>query len=82
MRTRSSGSTAFSRRAVARVGHRRDDSDGLSSAANVSFGNVGELRDAYANFPGGAREDGRGNALVVWDRFEPTSGKLLLACLH
>jgi hypothetical protein len=56
-------------------------SAGLDSTGNVSFGDVGQLKQTYAEF-GTGRVDARGNAVVVWDRYEPTSGKLILGCLR
>ena len=53
---------------------------GLDSSANVSFGDVDQLKETYDQV-GTGRVDTRGNALVVWDRYESTSGTLLLACL-
>jgi hypothetical protein len=55
---------------------------GLDSQANISFGDVGKLREAYSGFRDDARQDSRSNALVVWDTYNPGSGKILLGCLR
>lgn len=51
------------------------------SRANVSFGDVDKLEQTYAT-GGTGRVDTRANALVVWDEYQPASGKLLLSCLE
>ena len=53
---------------------------GHDSRANVSFGDVGRLRQTYATGATG-RVEARANALVVWEAYDPAGRSLLLACL-